>query len=345
MQKMLLTFDGDNKSALVDFDKETQGVYNNGRYVGRIFNRKSKNIIGIIGDNGINYFILRGNRYCFIGTDKEFDLRPTILVSTVDGVGNQMMQYAFALYLHKLGKNVKIDPRWYRQTNAYREELLSRFELLPEVPFCNKYEACVFPFIKQEDNKDMIFEFDWENFNDECNLFGYWQDYRYIKGNEKDLIKAFTLKKDIGKENKDLLNIINKYNSVAIHIRRGDYFSYPERYNILTKEYYKKAIEIIKQKVKDPFFFCFGEDQSWIRANLPLNYNEFICVNNNLTKEEDCIFDLELMKNCDHQIIANSTFSLMAATLNGNEDKVVIAPEDWGKSFVKTINNHEWIRI
>ena len=315
--------------------------------------QRCKEILPVIeiswdGEENKEYFIKRQNPYLyfFIGTSKEISDKNLLLVSLVDGLGNQMCQYAFGVFLSKLGKNVKVDPRWYRQSNSYRKELLSSFELLNSVPFCSKTESSIFKSIKEEGNKDKFnYDTDWKKFNYELNLFGYWQDYRYVKDNEKDLQIAFKLKHSLNDENLKILDKILNTNSVMIHVRRGDYFKYPERYSILDKDYYLKAISIIKDKVDNPYFFCFGEDQEWIKNNLLLNNDEYTCISNNLSKEEDCVFDLELMKNCKHQIIANSTFSWWSAILNENKEKIIISPANWGDSFVKTINNEEWITI
>ena len=62
-------------------------------------------------------------------------------------------------------------------------------------------------------------------------------------------------------------------------------------------------------------------------------------------KDEHNYFDMELMKHCRHNIIANSSFSWWPAWLNEHTDKTVVAPEKWfnqGKSSGDNIPQ-EWV--
>jgi hypothetical protein len=64
----------------------------------------------------------------------------------------------------------------------------------------------------------------------------------------------------------------------------------------------------------------------WVKAHLKLEH-EMTYVDFNQGKKS--AFDLQLMRLCKHNIIANSSFSWWGAWLNRNVEKSVIAPGNW----------------
>lgn len=102
----------------------------------------------------------------------------------------------------------------------------------------------------------------------------------------------------------------------------GDYVNHPIHGGICTLEYYKKAIEIIRNNIAEPAFFIFSNDIDWCRNNLPLESATYITGNNGGNSYKD----MHLMSLCKHNIIANSSFSWCGAWLNSNQNKIVIAP-------------------
>jgi hypothetical protein len=120
---------------------------------------------------------------------------------------------------------------------------------------------------------------------------------------------------------------IQSCESVALHIRRGDYVTLPSAssyHGLCSLQYYERGIDCIKQNVKTPVFFVFSDDIEWAKNNLnidaPVHY---------VDKIQPAHCDMRLMRLCHHHIIANSSFSWWGAWLAENLDKTVIAPRQW----------------
>lgn len=158
---------------------------------------------------------------------------------------------------------------------------------------------------------------------DDCYLMGYWQSERYFFDVAEEVRKDFTFKLDMSPQNIETADKIRNTNAVSLHVRRGDYVN-NSVYATCTRDYYRTAILHLSKHVNAPTFFVFSDDIDWVKNNLdidfPLHY-----VNHN--KGSESYNDMRLMSMCQHNIIANSSFSWWGAWLNPSADKVVVAPK------------------
>ena len=116
--------------------------------------------------------------------------------------------------------------------------------------------------------------------------------------------------------------ILDKRNSVSVSVRRGDYVNLKCD---MPKEYYTTAIKYIRERVSDAKFFFTSDDIEWCKKNFAGNPDfEFVEKSN-----PDDRFDLCVISECKHDIIANSTFSVWGAWLNKNPNKITIRPDFW----------------
>lgn len=266
-----------------------------------------------------------------------------VVVKISDGLGNQLFQYALGRSIAlKRNETLKLDISSFNKNYKLRDYMLEKFNIessdLTRIEQI-KYKV-IYRYIRSIMNKTDIlnplfsniykdkidYKYDKNVFETNSNYFsGYWQDYRYFNDIRSKLIKELTLKEKLNDINQATLINIKNTNSVSIHVRRGDYLNI-EGQEVCDLEYYKKSIDYIKYHVIDPTFFIFSDDITWVKQNILIENVYYVDFN---SKNPE--FDVELMKNCQHNIIANSTFSWWAAWLNNNNTKIVIEPLEWKK--------------
>lgn len=136
---------------------------------------------------------------------------------------------------------------------------------------------------------------------------------------------------------------ITACNSVSIHMRLGDYLNLSELYgNICTPDYYRRAVEMIKESVEDPTFFLFSNDVD--EAARILGLEDAVPVEGNTGDRS--YLDMYLMSKCKHNIIANSTFSWWGAWLNRNKTKQVYCPTTLLNGYDNgSVYCEDWIRV
>jgi len=228
------------------------------------------------------------------------------VVKLCGGLGNQMFQYAFGKTLEKLGYRTLYNDRFYKKVqDPQREFNLPKF----------KVDIHITHSLNPRNIRESKYRFDIIN---NCNFHGYWQHPRYYSKALPELKNEFQVKPEFyTQEFLELSELIVKSNSVALHVRHGDYVTKNSCY-VLPFNYYAKAIAMTEGEL-----FIFSDDMDWCKKMFtPQIFNRpitFIHLADYL--------DFELMKLCKHKIIANSTFSLWTALLDG--EGTVIAPKLW----------------
>ncbi|MBF0575885.1 alpha-1,2-fucosyltransferase [Dysgonomonas sp. GY617] len=154
-------------------------------------------------------------------------------------------------------------------------------------------------------------------------LSGNWSFFSYFD-DIKDQLREEMHPKTVNAENKLVLQEIVNTNSVSVHIRRGDYSS-SNLFCILDQAYYLEAISKVRECTDNPVFYIFSDDIDFVKKSFQNENVRIIDINHG----SDSYMDLYLMSQCQHNIIANSTFSWWAAYLNANLDKMIIAPQKW----------------
>lgn len=177
-------------------------------------------------------------------------------------------------------------------------------------------------------------------------LIGHFQSYKYFGEYRDSIVEELQFSKEsLSEKTKSVASDMKRYNSVSIHVRRGDYMNgyyYETLGKICDIAYYQRAIAAIKERVDNPHFYIFSDDQDYVTENLTIENATFV----NFNRGNDSWQDMYLMSQCKHNIIANSTFSWWGAWLNNNPQKVVVAPSHW---FANMDNDEivlpEWIRL
>jgi hypothetical protein len=273
-----------------------------------------------------NKINLRVNIESFNSYDHQFELDrfPAVYKLNIPKIKNNNFFSKIYLYLYrKFHKILKISGI-YKFINYF---------------FLDKQEFEKSPFIF---NRDLLEKKIVKNIS----LEGYFQSEKYFIRYKKIVLKLFRFPKIKDKLLQKYLNLIKNKNSVAIHVRRGDYLNNPKvRYvhGILKEDYYKKSISYLKKRVKNPFFFIFSDDVELVKKTFFFfNKEKFIFID-----AKSSINALHLMSNCKHFIIANSTFSWWGAWLSKNKHKIICGPKKWLRAKISTpdIIPDSWIKI
>lgn len=266
-----------------------------------------------------------------------------LIIGLKGGLGNQMFQYAFGELLRrkyqrdvwydksffngpcservtprkyeldafgiKLAKEV--DFRFYKSTKPLKR-LARKLIGVPAFDIFHDPECYVDPATLPT-NRPLYFD-------------GYWQNYRYVEPLLDQLRQEFSL--DDSGFSADYHHWLNKItadeNSVAVHVRRGDYLTNAaasELFVLCSVDYYKNGMKLVQEKVPGARFYFFSDDMNWVRENLD-------DANSSYVESRSHFEDFQLMRTCRHSVIANSSFSWWGGVFKPR-DCLIIMPDKW----------------
>jgi hypothetical protein len=265
------------------------------------------------------------------------------IVDISGGLGNQLFQCSFALYLKDLGIKVYffdsenklfINERFLgiKKLNFISNKLL---EILKNFKLFAKFYKVV------TSNEILSNEASVINYYDKLKIIsfnGYFQDYEYAN-KYKSEIKRSLLETFEEYGNK----YPNTKSNTLIHVRRSDYLDINEQLEI---RYYSKAIEYCNEKITDFSFDIFTDDYEWVINQPIFNKANYVEKSTNIEKrhKKDVLGAFSNMLDYENYIIANSTFSWWAAILSYDSNTVVSQPKpffNWG-DIIHNLSVSEW---
>ena len=282
-------------------------------------------------------------------------MRKYAIVEIKGGFGNQIFQYSFAKYLESVGFKVLFNLNFFKSSKNLNNVTERKF-LLKELsckideasntlqqlsdklnyvinskkikknfPFINNY---IYQYFKEKDyDKDL----EYKDFAIINNFDGYWQNnIHHLKTQKESLLNIF----DINYQDIDSLN----NNKILIHVRRQDYLKLEIN---LPENYYKNCIDLLKKEFEELEFDIFTDDKEWV-----LNQNVFSGYGKIYGGDIDPIDSFKKMLCYKHFIIANSTYSYLAAFFGEKQNSKILMPYRWSMKKNKNfLTDNSWEKV
>lgn len=160
-------------------------------------------------------------------------------------------------------------------------------------------------------------------------LEGYWQSELYFKDFEAKIREDLRIIPPTDDMNLEIAQQIASQTAVAVHVRFFDEpvatTIDPAYANNAPRSYYKCAVMEMERRIPSAHYFIFSDRPEDAKSLLSLDESRMTLIDHN-KGDAMAYADLWLMSQCDHFIIANSTFSWWGAWIAKNRSKLVFAP-------------------
>lgn len=282
-----------------------------------------------------------------------------IYVCITHGLGNQFFQFAMGYSLSKReGQPLVLDTSWFKYNSDRNFMLNGTYAtdicMVDEDTglFNTKDRQAFYSTDNQRKGSGFITDMsnnvskdEFSGHYDNYYLRGYFQSPIFFDNYRIELLSLFKIKHIKHPKFSNYMKSIKEKNSVAVHIRRGDYVTesvlrpFGNHY-LLDMEYYRIALDYMNHMVENPYYFVFTDSKEWVERSIELPCNSEVVV---IFDENADLLEFELMKNCKNAITANSTFSWWAAWLNNNIKKIIITPKKrYGPENMIPL---EWVKL
>ncbi len=295
-----------------------------------------------------------------------------VVVVLQGGLGNQLFQYSFGLYLKKkFNCKLIFDKRYFTKhdnRNKWQEKLvLDKFNIKEKLSdntsvihfkLITRFRY-LFGNIFNSSFLNFFFNLKMNKIFVDLNPSGYSHLVKYFKKNSlyighwESKIFANTVRKKLQKEfyqsgyKKNIIILKKKINNKSIMVHFSDTSHWTD-YEQTPSTYYIRSINYIKKKLGNNLeFHIFSKNLDFAKKQTSLIFNnneklKFIGYEKLNNYEE-----FYLMRNYKYYILPNSTFSWWAAYLSLKKNKLIFIPKKWyvNKNISKDLLTTDMIKI
>jgi len=172
-------------------------------------------------------------------------------------------------------------------------------------------------------------QFDFKNKN--YDFTGYYQSKKYWQHCEDEVLESLRFKKEFVDKVKSKYSSLFDKETIAIHIRRGDYVGNKFYYQLPITYFILALFQIPDWKKKN--ILVFSDDSKYA------DFHFKALPNATIIKGNSDIFDMCLGSMCDNFILSNSSYSWMMAFFVNKKSKKVIYPAHY---FTGNLNTDDF---
>jgi len=272
----------------------------------------------------------------------------SVIIRPVGGLGNQLFIYSAGRALAAREKTTLHIDRSYYVNNDSRLFELDSFEAkylqihsrqnIPRlsssrfISLASRLKKSVFGSLSPEKvglEEAFIFSPLVAEKNRPTMLHGYFQSWRYFDDLSLELRSEL---RSISDPSDWFFDISTKMSaagpSVGLHVRRGDYLTNPYM-GVVSDAYYEAALRRVKSLVGAFHIYVFSDDiESLSSSGFLSSWKPEVSFVKSPESSRP-IESINLMSQCDHFVMANSSFSWWGAWLGDTSGKLVIYPRPW----------------